>query len=103
MFTLCNDQVNTGQKSSHVDWIIPKIVRAAHPMPKKSIGGFCGSRPGNDLAFTADAEAVGQAIAAKDQRMLHEAGDFGQHGGATGLCQAQWRYLPLRGETPLRR
>ena len=46
-------------------------------MPVKSICVFCGSRPGVDPAYTADAEAMGKGIAAKGWRLVYGAGDVG--------------------------
>lgn len=57
-------------------------------MPKKSICVFCGSRPGDDPAFVADAEAMGQGIASKGWRLVYGAGDVGLMGSVARAAQA---------------
>ena len=47
---------------------------------RKSVCVFCGSRPGNDPAFAAAAEAFGTALAADGLRLVYGAGDVGLMG-----------------------
>ncbi|UWR25149.1 TIGR00730 family Rossman fold protein [Sulfitobacter sp. S223] len=56
-------------------------------MPVKSICVFCGSRPGVDPAYTADAEAMGKGIAAKGWRLVYGAGDVGLMGSVARAAQ----------------
>jgi len=49
-------------------------------MSVKSICVFCGSRPGDNPAFTATAEAMGSGIAARGWRLVYGAGDVGLMG-----------------------
>lgn len=57
-------------------------------MPKTSICVYCGSRNGSDAAFTREAEALGQAIAAQDWRLVYGAGDVGLMGTLARSAQA---------------
>ena len=41
---------------------------------------FCGSRPGDDPAFAADAERLGRVLAARGHRLVYGAGDSGLMG-----------------------
>jgi hypothetical protein len=56
------------------------------PTPK-SVCVFCGSRAGDDPAFTADAEALGAGIAAKGWRLVYGAGDVGLMGSVARAAQ----------------
>ncbi|KHA51735.1 TIGR00730 family Rossman fold protein [Sulfitobacter geojensis] len=49
-------------------------------MSQKSVCVFCGSRPGNDPAYTRDAEALGAGIAQAGLRLVYGAGDVGLMG-----------------------
>ncbi|SOH93491.1 hypothetical protein SAMN06273572_102167 [Monaibacterium marinum] len=49
---------------------------------------FCGSRPGDDPAFVADATKIGQAIAAEGWRVIYGAGDIGIMGAVAEAAQA---------------
>lgn len=55
--------------------------------PPKSICVFCGSRPGDDPAFTADAQAMGSGIAAQGWRLVYGAGDVGLMGTVARAAQ----------------
>ena len=57
-------------------------------MSVKSICVFCGSRPGDNPAFTATAEAMGQGIAARGWRLVYGAGDVGLMGSVARSAQA---------------
>lgn len=46
----------------------------------RSVCVFCGSRPGKDAAYAAEARALGQAIAANGWRLVYGAGDVGLMG-----------------------
>jgi uncharacterized protein (TIGR00730 family) len=46
----------------------------------RSVCVFCGSRPGNDPAYLAAAEALGTALAAARMRLVYGAGDVGLMG-----------------------
>jgi uncharacterized protein (TIGR00730 family) len=49
---------------------------------------FCGSRPGDDPAFIADATTIGQAIAAEGWRVIYGAGDIGIMGAVAEAAQS---------------
>ena len=53
----------------------------------KSVCVFCGSRPGVDPAYTADAEALGTGIAAHGWRLVYGAGDVGLMGSVARATQ----------------
>ncbi len=57
-------------------------------MTARSICVFCGSRPGDDPAFTADAQALGTGIATKGWRWVYGAGDVGLMGYVANAAQA---------------
>lgn len=57
-------------------------------MPPLSVCVFCGSRPGDDPAFTRDAEALGRGLAAKGWRLVYGAGDVGLMGSVARAAQA---------------
>ncbi len=57
-------------------------------MTARSICVFCGSRPGDDPAFTADAQALGTGIATKGWRLVYGAGDVGLMGYVANAAQA---------------
>jgi uncharacterized protein (TIGR00730 family) len=56
-------------------------------MVTKSVCVYCGSRPGTDPAFTADAEAMGRGLAAKGWRLVYGAGDVGLMGSVARCAQ----------------
>ena len=49
-------------------------------MVQKSVCVYCGSRAGADPAYTAEAEALGRAIAGEGWRLVYGAGDVGLMG-----------------------
>ncbi|SFR17075.1 TIGR00730 family Rossman fold protein [Poseidonocella sedimentorum] len=57
-------------------------------MASHSVCVFCGSRPGRDPAYMADAEALGTALAARDWRLVYGAGDVGLMGAVARAAQA---------------
>jgi uncharacterized protein (TIGR00730 family) len=57
-------------------------------MPSSSICVYCGSRPGADPAFMADATALGTALAQAGQRLVYGAGDVGLMGAVARAAQA---------------
>jgi uncharacterized protein (TIGR00730 family) len=57
-------------------------------MPSSSICVYCGSRPGVDPAFMADATALGTALAQAGQRLVYGAGDVGLMGAVARAAQA---------------
>lgn len=57
-------------------------------MAQKSVCVFCGSRPGNDPAFTRDAETLGAGLAAQDLRLVYGAGDVGLMGTVARAAQS---------------
>ena len=59
-------------------------------MPSSSICVYCGSRPGVDPAFMADATALGTALAQAGQRLVYGAGDVGLMGA---VARAVGRYI----------
>ena len=48
---------------------------------------FCGSRPGNNPAFTAAAQTLGRALARGGHRLVYGAGDVGLMGEAARAAQ----------------
>jgi uncharacterized protein (TIGR00730 family) len=57
------------------------------PMPPKSVCVYCGSRPGVDPAYTADADGIGKALAANGWRLVYGAGDVGLMGTVARAAQ----------------
>lgn len=57
-------------------------------MAKFSICVYCGSRAGALPAYTAEAEALGGAIASEDWRLVYGAGDVGLMGTVARAAQA---------------
>lgn len=53
-----------------------------------SVCVFCGSRPGDTPAFTAQAEALGRGLAAQNWRLVYGAGDVGLMGSVARAAQA---------------
>jgi uncharacterized protein (TIGR00730 family) len=53
----------------------------------KSVCVFCGSRAGDDPAFTSDAIALGAGIAAQGWRLVYGAGDVGLMGSVARAAQ----------------
>ena len=61
---------------------------AAHKSaPHKSVCVFCGSRAGDDPAFTTDAKRLGTGIAAHGWRLVYGAGDVGLMGTVARAAQ----------------
>jgi uncharacterized protein (TIGR00730 family) len=58
-----------------------------HSMPQKSVCVYCGSRPGVDPAFVADAEKLGRALADRGWRLVYGAGDVGLMGAVARATQ----------------
>lgn len=56
-------------------------------MSMKSVCVFCGSRPGDDPAFTQNAETMGRGIAANGWRLVYGAGDVGLMGSVARAAQ----------------
>lgn len=56
-------------------------------MSMKSVCVFCGSRPGDDPAYTANAEKMGAGIAANGWRLVYGAGDVGLMGSVARAAQ----------------
>ena len=56
-------------------------------MIQKSVCVFCGSRPGDDAAYTKDAENLGTGFAALDLRLVYGAGDVGLMGSVARAAQ----------------
>ncbi|KEJ90092.1 TIGR00730 family Rossman fold protein [Sulfitobacter donghicola] len=56
-------------------------------MPNLSVCVFCGSRAGDDPAFTQAAEQMGAGIAAKGWRLVYGAGDVGLMGSVARAAQ----------------
>jgi uncharacterized protein (TIGR00730 family) len=56
--------------------------------PLRSVCVFCGSRPGNDPAYLAAAEALGTALAAARMRLVYGAGDVGLMGAVARTAMA---------------
>tara|TARA_R110002049_G_scaffold10127_6_gene50537 strand:+ start:7447 stop:7998 length:552 start_codon:yes stop_codon:yes gene_type:complete len=57
-------------------------------MVQKSVCVYCGSRPGDDAAFTRDAENLGQGLADAGLRLVYGAGDVGLMGSVARAAQA---------------
>ena len=57
-------------------------------MVQKSVCVYCGSRAGADPAYTAEAEALGRAIAGEGWRLVYGAGDGGLMGSVARSAQA---------------
>ncbi|MEP5732393.1 MAG: TIGR00730 family Rossman fold protein [Sulfitobacter sp.] len=57
-------------------------------MGQKSVCVYCGSRPGDDPAFTQDAENLGKGLAAAGLRLVYGAGDVGLMGSVARAAQA---------------
>jgi len=57
-------------------------------MIQKSVCVYCGSRPGSDAAFMADATALGTGLAANNWRLVYGAGDVGLMGAVARAAQA---------------
>lgn len=57
-------------------------------MSTHSVCVFCGSRPGDNPAFTADAESLGAGLAAENWRLVYGAGDVGLMGSVARSAQA---------------
>ncbi|MDC0135853.1 TIGR00730 family Rossman fold protein [Sulfitobacter sp.] len=55
--------------------------------PAKSVCVFCGSRAGDDPAFTTAAQSLGAGIAAKGWRLVYGAGDVGLMGTVARAAQ----------------
>jgi uncharacterized protein (TIGR00730 family) len=56
-------------------------------MIQKSVCVFCGSRPGNDPAYLADAQTVGRGLADNNWRLVYGAGDVGLMGAVARAAQ----------------
>ncbi len=57
-------------------------------MIQKSVCIYCGSRPGSDPAFMADATAIGTGLADNNWRLVYGAGDVGLMGAVARAAQA---------------
>ena len=57
-------------------------------MVQKSLCVYCGSRPGDDPAFTADAEMLGRGLAKAGLRLVYGAGDVGLMGSVARAAQS---------------
>ncbi|QJF50648.1 TIGR00730 family Rossman fold protein [Roseobacter ponti] len=57
-------------------------------MPPRSVCVYCGSRPGNDPAYMAAAEAVGRVLADENWRLVYGAGDVGLMGAVARTAQS---------------
>ena len=57
-------------------------------MSTLSVCVYCGSRPGSSATYTAEAEALGSGIAARDWRLVYGAGDVGLMGSVARAAQA---------------
>ena len=57
-------------------------------MIQKSVCVYCGSRPGDDPEYTAQADALGRALAQNDWRLVYGAGDVGLMGTVARAAQA---------------
>ena len=53
-----------------------------------SVCVYCGSRPGDDDAFTQDAETLGRGLAEAGLRLVYGAGDVGLMGSVARAAQA---------------
>lgn len=58
------------------------------PALQKSVCVYCGSRPGDDPAFTRDAETLGAGLADAGLRLVYGAGDVGLMGSVARAAQA---------------
>ncbi len=56
-------------------------------MQQGSVCVYCGSRPGADPAYMAEATALGTALAENDWRLVYGAGDVGLMGAVARACQ----------------
>ena len=56
-------------------------------MKQKSVCVYCGSRPGNDPEYMAQAHAVGQGLARENWRLVYGAGDVGLMGAVARAAQ----------------
>ncbi|MDG1168787.1 MAG: TIGR00730 family Rossman fold protein [Sulfitobacter sp.] len=56
-------------------------------MDPKSVCVYCGSRPGNDPAYMADAERLGTGLALAGVRLVYGAGDVGLMGAVARAAQ----------------
>ena len=56
-------------------------------MSLKSVCVYCGSRPGDDPAFTQDAEDLGRGLAENHWRLVYGAGDVGLMGSVARAAQ----------------
>ncbi len=56
-------------------------------MTTHSVCVFCGSRSGQDPAYRAGAEALGEVIAERGWRLVYGAGDIGLMGAVANSCQ----------------
>ena len=54
---------------------------------QKSVCVYCGSRPGDDPEYTAQADALGRALAQNDWRLVYGAGDVGLMGTVARAAQ----------------
>jgi uncharacterized protein (TIGR00730 family) len=54
--------------------------------PRRSVCVFCGSRPGSDPAYAADARAFGRALAQAGMRLVYGAGDVGLMGAVAAAA-----------------
>jgi uncharacterized protein (TIGR00730 family) len=57
-------------------------------MARSSICVYCGSRPGADPAYMADATALGTALAGDGMQLVYGAGDVGLMGAVARAAQA---------------
>lgn len=57
-------------------------------MAPLSVCVYCGSRPGNDPAYEADATALGHGIASRGWRLVYGAGDVGLMGAVARAAQS---------------
>ena len=57
-------------------------------MGRKSVCVYCGSRPGADPAYMADAETLGRGLAEAGLRLVYGAGDVGLMGAVARAAQA---------------
>ncbi|MDW4497034.1 TIGR00730 family Rossman fold protein [Sulfitobacter sp. D35] len=56
-------------------------------MPAKSVCVYCGSRPGSDPAYIADATRLGAELARSGWRLVYGAGDVGLMGAVARAAQ----------------
>ncbi|SDF79563.1 TIGR00730 family Rossman fold protein [Sulfitobacter delicatus] len=56
-------------------------------MVQHSVCVYCGSRPGDDPAYTKDAEALGRGLAETGLRLVYGAGDVGLMGSVARAAQ----------------